>query len=145
MSEANECHLISPVIANESRISPDADEECVLTVRCRTVAALARRVLRVSASARRVAAAYGNACEQIFGPSHLISHRSKSNPGLSSRLTWHDFAYVTMVPSPQHPSHIVPHIPKIDLFKWILALSYIPTSDKASPPRVSVRALSELS
>ena len=30
-------------------------------VRCRTVAALARRVLRVSASARRVAAAYGDA------------------------------------------------------------------------------------
>ena len=69
-----------------------------VTVRCRMLAALARRVLRLSALARRVAAAYGNACEQIFGPSHLISHRSKSNPGLSSRLTWHDFAYVTMAP-----------------------------------------------
>ena len=89
---------MSPVIADELRISPDADVECVLTKRCRTVAALARRVLRVSASARRVAAAYGNACEQIFGPSHLISHRSKNYPGLSSRLTWHDFAYVRMAP-----------------------------------------------
>ena len=57
------CHLISPVIADEFRISPDADEECLLTIRCRTVAALARRVLRVSASARRVAAAYGSASQ----------------------------------------------------------------------------------
>ena len=32
-----------------------------VTVRCRTVAALARRVVRVSALARRVAAAYGSA------------------------------------------------------------------------------------
>ena len=42
MSEDNLCHLISPVIADELRISPDADVACVLTVRCRTVAALAR-------------------------------------------------------------------------------------------------------
>ena len=61
MSEDTLCHLISPVIADELRISPDADVECVLTVRCRTVAALARRVVRVSALARRVAAAYGSA------------------------------------------------------------------------------------
>ena len=53
--------MTSPVIADELRISPDTDVECVLTVRCCTVAALARRVLRVSASARRVAAAYGDA------------------------------------------------------------------------------------
>ena len=59
VSEDNLCHLISPVIADELRISPGADVECVFTVRCCTVAALARRVLRVSASARRVAAAYG--------------------------------------------------------------------------------------
>ena len=56
-------HSISPVIADELRISPVADVECVLTKRCRTVAALARRVLRVSASARRVAAAYGSASQ----------------------------------------------------------------------------------
>ena len=62
-SEDNLWHFISPVIADELRISPDADVECVLTVRCRTVAALARRVLRVSASSRRVAAAYGSASQ----------------------------------------------------------------------------------
>ena len=61
VSENNSGHLISPVITDELRSSPDADVECVLTVQCRTVAALARRVLRVSASARRVAAAYGSA------------------------------------------------------------------------------------
>ena len=61
-------------MSSESRPMPTSDVECVLTKRCRTVAVLARRVLRVSASARRVAAAYGSACEQIFGPSHLISH-----------------------------------------------------------------------
>ena len=73
---------------------------CVMPSLCDhdTLAVFARRVLHVSAACRRGAAAYGNACEQIFGPSHLISHRSKSNPGLSSRLTWHDFAYVTMAP-----------------------------------------------
>ena len=63
VSKDNLCHLISPVIADELRISPDADVECVLTKRCRTVAVLARRVLRVSASARRVAAAYGSASQ----------------------------------------------------------------------------------
>ena len=63
VSKDNLCHLISPVIADELRISPDADVEFVLTKRCRTVAALARRVLRVSASARRVAAAYGSASQ----------------------------------------------------------------------------------
>ena len=63
VSEDNVCHLIGPVIADELRISPDADVECVLTKRFRTVAALARRVLRVSASARRVAAAYGSASQ----------------------------------------------------------------------------------
>ena len=36
VSEDNLCHLISPVIADELRISPDANVECVLTVRCRT-------------------------------------------------------------------------------------------------------------
>ena len=73
MSEDNLCHLISPVIADELRISPDADVECVLTVRCRTVAALARRVLRVSASARRAAAAYGNALWLLSEARTLIS------------------------------------------------------------------------
>ena len=53
---------------------------------------------RVSAALRRRAALYADACEQIIGPSHLIYHRSKSNPGLSSRLTWHDFAFVRMAP-----------------------------------------------
>ena len=73
---------------------------CVMPSLCDhdTLAVFARRVLHVSAACRRGAAAYGNACEQIFGPSHLISHRSKSYAGLSSRLTWHDFAYVTMAP-----------------------------------------------
>ena len=33
VSEDNLCHLISPVISDELRISPDANVECVLTVR----------------------------------------------------------------------------------------------------------------
>ena len=37
------------------------------------LAVFAPRVLRVSAAARRGAAAYGNGCEQISGHSHLIS------------------------------------------------------------------------
>ena len=41
-------------------------------------AVLARRVLHVSAAARRGAAAYADGCEQIFGHSHLISQ----SPGM---------------------------------------------------------------
>ena len=100
-----------------------------------TLAVFARRVLHVSAGRRRGAAAYGSDVRLLSEARTHGCHRSRSNPGLSSRLTWHDFAYVTMVPSPQHPSHVVPQIPKSDLFKWVLALSYIPTSDKASPPQ----------
>ena len=55
--------------------------------------------------ARRVAAAYGNAREQISGSSHLISPRSKSYPGLSSRLTWHDFVISRF--------HTFPHSPPL--------------------------------
>jgi len=47
--------------------------------------------------ARRAAAAYGEGCEWICGPSHLIYLLLFAVQRLSSRLTWHDFAYVTMV------------------------------------------------
>ena len=52
--------------------------------------------VRVSAPLRRGAAPYGDGCEQIFGCSHLISLLLFAVLGLSSRLTWHDFSYVTM-------------------------------------------------
>ena len=51
---------------------------------------------RSSAMVRRAAAAYGNACEQFFGGSHLNSEPKSADPELSSRLTWHDFVYVTL-------------------------------------------------
>ena len=52
--------------------------------------------VRVSASLRRGAAPYadGSLCSQT--PSHLISLLLFAVLGLSSRLTWHDFSYVTM-------------------------------------------------
>ena len=63
-----------------------------------TLAVFARRVLHVSAGRRRGAAAYGSDLRLISEARTHGSHRSKSNAGLSSRLTWHDFAYVTMAP-----------------------------------------------
>ena len=63
-----------------------------------TLAVFARRVLHVSAGRRRGAAAYGSDLRLISEARTHGCHRSKSNPGLSSRLTWHDFAYVTMAP-----------------------------------------------
>ena len=58
--------------------------------------AVFRRVLHVRR--RRGAAAYGSDFRLLSEARTHGSHRSKSNPGLSSRLTWHDFAYVTMAP-----------------------------------------------
>ena len=54
-------------------------------------------MLRVSASARRAAAAYGNAFWLLSEARTLISLLLFVLYRLSSRLTWHDFAYVTMV------------------------------------------------
>ena len=79
---------------------------------------------RVSALLRRGAAPYADGCERHFGHSHLISLLPFAVLGLSSRLTWHDFAYVTMAqkvpsstlaqPFQPYPSFLersAPHIP----------------------------------
>ena len=52
--------------------------------------------VRVSAPLRRGAAPYADAAGCSQGSSHLISLSILGVLGLSSRLTWHDFAYVTM-------------------------------------------------
>ena len=63
-----------------------------------TLAVFARRVLHVSAGRRRGAAAYGSDLRLLSEARTHGCHRSRRYPGLSSRLTWHDFAYVTMAP-----------------------------------------------
>ena len=52
--------------------------------------------VRVSALVRRGAAPYADGYELLFGHSHLISLLPFGVLGLSSRLTRHDFSYVTM-------------------------------------------------
>ena len=65
-----------------------------------------------SAPMRRGAAPYGNGCEQISGHSHLISLSILCALCLSSRLTWHDFVYVTMA-----PLYYVYYVPAYGCFK----------------------------
>ena len=61
--------------------------------------------VRVSAPLRRGAAPYGDGSLCSQAPSHLIILSILGVLGLSSRLTWHDFAYVTMAPKvPPGPS-----------------------------------------
>ena len=82
------------------------------------------RVLCGSTALRRGAARYGDGCEYFFGRSRLISLLLFAVLGLSSRLTWHDFAYVTMAqkvpsstlvyplyPNPSFLERSGPHIP----------------------------------
>ena len=50
----------------------------------------------VSAPLRRGAAPYADGCERVLSHSHPHSLTLSAVLGLSSRLTWHDFAYATM-------------------------------------------------
>ena len=54
--------------------------------------------VRVSAHLRRGAAPYADGSLSSQTPSHLISLLIFAVLGLSSRLTWHDFLYVTRAP-----------------------------------------------
>ena len=56
------------------------------------------------ACVRRAAAAYGNASGLIAGAVTLDFALLFAPRDLSSRLTWHDFVYVTMAPSVHHRS-----------------------------------------
>ena len=78
------------------RILPEADVNLIVPTAPR--AALRASGCANSAPMRRGAAPYGNGCEQISGHSHLISLSILCALCLSSRLTWHDFVYVTMAP-----------------------------------------------
>ena len=94
----------------------------------------ALRVLCGSTALRRGAAPYADGCECFFVRSRLISLLLFAVLGLSSRLTWHDFAYVTMaqkVPS----STLVPPWPPNPSFLEGFG-PYIPVApDPPSQPR----------
>ena len=59
--------------------------------------------VRVSATARRGAAPYADGAQWLVRARTHDCLPSLVGERLSSRLTWHDFVYVTMVPSPQRP------------------------------------------
>ena len=67
--------------------------------------------VRVSAPLRRGAAPYGDGSLCSQAPSHLIILSILGVLGLSSRLTWHDFAYVTMAPKVHPGPSVYPSYP----------------------------------
>ena len=75
--------------------------------------------VRVSAPVRRGAAPYADGCERFFGHSHLISLLLFVIQSLSSRLTWHDFAYVTMAQKVRSGSVTFPSLSLTPLFRTI--------------------------
>ena len=80
-----------------------------------STAATARRCcgigVRVSAPSRRGAAPYADGSLSSQTPSHLISLTLSAVLGLSSRLTWHDFAYATMAQKVHSSTLVYPLYP----------------------------------
>ena len=92
--------------------------------------------VRVSAPLRRGAAPYGDGSLCSQAPSHLISLSILGVLGLSSRLTWHDFVYVTMAQKVQASTLVYPWYPYPSF--WERAGPHIPVAqDPPSEPRVA--------
>ena len=65
----------------------------------------------VSAPLRRGAAPYADGCERVLSHSHPHSLTLSAVLGLSSRLTWHDFAYATMAQKVHSSTLVYPLYP----------------------------------
>ena len=95
--------------------------------------------VRVSAHLRRGAAPYADGSLSSQTPSHLISLLIFAVLGLSSRLTWHDFSYVTMAQKVQASTLVYclySYPPFLERFCSIM----LSVTQLESPPQADVTA-----